>query len=172
MTAQTLLDRLEAVRSRGAGKWSARCPAHQDSSPSLSIAAGEKGLLIHCFALCNNQDIVAAVGLTMADLFFDAPPDHRKRSHPRLAKLNRLALAWRFELAALDLRLRAERVVEAGGNVAINVLTDEELDRALAYVANIYADVRRAELFEGVADTLREREYNERANRERQPCAA
>lgn len=72
MTTQELLSRLEGVRKSGRG-WMARCPSHQDNSPSLSVTEGDRGLLIHCFAHCEKQDVVAALGLTMADLFFDAP---------------------------------------------------------------------------------------------------
>lgn len=38
-----------------------RCPAHDDRSPSLSIADGETKLLVHCFAGCNARDVLAAL---------------------------------------------------------------------------------------------------------------
>ena len=48
------LDRLEGVRGRD-GKFMARCPAHDDRGPSLSIGEGDRGsVLIHCFAGSNN----------------------------------------------------------------------------------------------------------------------
>lgn len=50
----------------------ARCPAHEDSSPSLSVSPGDKGVKVHCHAGCRTEDVVAAVGLTMADLFDEA----------------------------------------------------------------------------------------------------
>ncbi|MEQ1600386.1 MAG: hypothetical protein ABL885_01305, partial [Methylophilaceae bacterium] len=33
----TLLSKLDKVKQNGAGKWIARCPAHDDRSPSLAI---------------------------------------------------------------------------------------------------------------------------------------
>lgn len=81
------------------------------------------------------------------------------------------AHAFQFELGGLDLRLRAERIAQAGRLLSIGTLTDAELDRALALVARGYADVERAELFESVADGLRSKEFFERENRERTRAA-
>jgi len=78
MTAATLLDRLDGVRANGPGRWLARCPAHEDRSPSLSIREADDRTLVHCFAGCEVHDVIAAVGLTLADLF-DKPLDHHRR---------------------------------------------------------------------------------------------
>jgi hypothetical protein len=67
--AATLLDRLERVRQTGAGRWIARCPAHQDKSPSLSIREVDGRLLVYDFGGCQVGDVLAAVGLTLTDLF-------------------------------------------------------------------------------------------------------
>ena len=46
----TLLDRLEAVRETGSSRWIARCPAHDDSSPSLAVRELDDGrILLHDF---------------------------------------------------------------------------------------------------------------------------
>ena len=66
----------EMVNARriGKGKWQARCPAHEDRSPSLGIAEGEDGrALVRCWAGCATADIVAALGLIMRDLFTGEP---------------------------------------------------------------------------------------------------
>ena len=48
--------------------------------PSLSIAEGDGGrTLLHCFAGCTPEKIVAAMGLTMRDLFPDAAPQAERR---------------------------------------------------------------------------------------------
>src|SRR5947209_4630162 len=71
--ADRLLERLERVRSSGRG-WTARCPAHEDRTASLSISIGEgDAALVHCFAGCGSADVVAAVGLQLADLFVRKP---------------------------------------------------------------------------------------------------
>lgn len=67
--ADALLSRLDGVRSSGIGRWSARCPAHADRSPSLSVRELNDGrILIHDFGGCDVHSVLAAVGLTMADL--------------------------------------------------------------------------------------------------------
>ena len=48
----------------------ARCPAHDDRHPSLSIAEGEDGrILVYCRAGCETQAVLAALGLRLVDLF-------------------------------------------------------------------------------------------------------
>ena len=74
-----VLHRLEKVKSTGPGKWVARCPAHDDKRPSLSIREAEDGkVLLKCWTGCGAADIVAALGLSLADLF---PGDRRSLSH-------------------------------------------------------------------------------------------
>lgn len=64
-----LLDKLQNVRKTPSG-WSARCPAHDDTTASLSIATGDDGrTLLHCHAGCTVDAILGKVGLTARDLF-------------------------------------------------------------------------------------------------------
>lgn len=61
---EILLPRLEGIRLSG-GQYSARCPAHDDSRASLSIAEGkDQPVVLNCFAGCAPDDILAKVGLT------------------------------------------------------------------------------------------------------------
>lgn len=162
MTYEAFLARLEGVRSRGPGKASALCPAHQDRSPSLSVAEGRRGILLRCFAECDKPAIVAAMGLTMADLFFDAPSPRGNRPIPRPVKIDYTALAFRYELAALDRLLRADNVLKAATNFSIEGLDDMQLDRLIEAVANAYNDRDRAAFLETVADDLRVKVFQER----------
>ncbi|MBA3688917.1 MAG: hypothetical protein H0W81_08835 [Chloroflexi bacterium] len=80
MTVPAFLDRLSGVRPSGTG-FVALCPAHDDRNPSLSVSEGDDGrVLANCHAGCSPEDVVAALGLTMADLFSEqegeggAPP--------------------------------------------------------------------------------------------------
>jgi len=74
MSADALLTRLERVRGKGPSKWVARCPAHKDRGPSLSVRELDTGVvLVHCFAGCSVDDVVAAVGLRVDDLFPPRP---------------------------------------------------------------------------------------------------
>ena len=52
----------------------AHCPCHSDRSPSLTISAGTKNVdavVLKCGAGCDTRDVLAAVGLSMADLYSD-----------------------------------------------------------------------------------------------------
>jgi hypothetical protein len=62
---------LRDVRPRGKS-WVARCPSHDDSTPSLSITEGRTGACCSTATRGKPSDIVAAIGLSMADLF---PPE-------------------------------------------------------------------------------------------------
>lgn len=63
-----IAERLHSRRS-GAG-WIARCPAHKDRSPSLSIGEGRDGkILLHCFSGCTSEAVCDSLGLSLADLF-------------------------------------------------------------------------------------------------------
>ncbi|MQM37687.1 hypothetical protein KBTX_01689 [wastewater metagenome] len=130
--AATLLPRLERVRELGPGRWIARCPAHDDRSPSLSVRETDDAtILVHCWAGCPSADVVAALGLELSDLFPPrrddrAPLRPRERWVPRdvlaavagealvvaiaaddLAAGRRLADADRERLRTASLRLRA-----------------------------------------------------------------
>lgn len=60
MTAETIA---KALGGRRAGAtWMARCPAHDDKSPSLAIRTGERGkVLVRCHAGCDQRDVIAAL---------------------------------------------------------------------------------------------------------------
>ena len=65
-----VLPRLDGVRRSATDNYMAKCPAHQDKSPSLSVASGVDGrVLIYCFGGCSTTDVLAAVGLELKDLF-------------------------------------------------------------------------------------------------------
>jgi len=69
MTTAEILLRLQNV-SQVNGGWQATCPAHPDSTPSLSISEGKGGkTLMSCHAGCKIEQIVAVMGLQMSDLF-------------------------------------------------------------------------------------------------------
>lgn len=60
MTAETIARALGGHRA--GATWMARCPVHEDRSPSLSISAGRGGkVLVRCHAGCNQRDLIAAL---------------------------------------------------------------------------------------------------------------
>lgn len=69
MRIEEFLSQLERVRGCGGG-YQARCPAHRDHNPSLSIREGTDGrILVKDHAGCSVEQIVQAMGSTTADLF-------------------------------------------------------------------------------------------------------
>lgn len=69
MTIEDFLSRLEGV-SGGNGQYKAKCPAHDDKKASLSVGKGrDNKIVMKCHAGCNTVDVLAAMGLTEADLF-------------------------------------------------------------------------------------------------------
>ena len=65
---ELVLSRFPDAKPHG-DRWQAQCPAHDDKQASLSLREGDKGAVLHCFAGCSTESIVAAIGLTLADLF-------------------------------------------------------------------------------------------------------
>lgn len=78
----SLLSRLEGVRDKGNGQYVARCPAHEDRSPSLSVRVESDGtILLHCFAGCTPLEVLHAVGLELPDLFPDEVGYQPRKPH-------------------------------------------------------------------------------------------
>ena len=70
MSAANLLSHLEGIKQTGAGRWLARCPAHDDKHASLNIRELDDGrVLVHDFAGCAVESVLSAVGLTFEDLY-------------------------------------------------------------------------------------------------------
>ena len=86
-----LIQSLEGVRERSDGQYYAKCPAHEDRSPSLSVKlVGDGTVLIHCFGGCEALDVLRAVGLEWSDLFpekFEAQPQRHRHNPADLLKL-------------------------------------------------------------------------------------
>ena len=74
--------RLREADCRGGGSsWT--CPAHEDSTPSLSVAECDKGALIHCFAGCTTVEVLGALGLELKDLYEEWAGSEHDRTHLR-----------------------------------------------------------------------------------------
>jgi len=79
-----------AMQSSNRDQFLALCPVHEDSSPSLSVSwkSDHSGgyTLVHCFGCsATAQDIVDALGLTLADLY-DEPMERTPRTSPRVGR--------------------------------------------------------------------------------------
>jgi hypothetical protein len=120
VTFEAIIERFRACRS-GDG-WLGHCPAHEDRSPSLSIAEGRDGrVLMHCFAGCTVEEVCAVAGFELRDLF--AGPCDPQDLKPNIVR------AMQREISRLWSRLtRTERAMR---EVTI-IRTDlENLDDAI-----------------------------------------
>jgi len=70
VTVDDVLNRLDGVKREKQGQWVARCPAHDDSTPSLAVTRGEDGkVVMFCQAKCTLDAILRALSLEQKDLF-------------------------------------------------------------------------------------------------------
>jgi len=74
-----MLDHVSGPNS--SGEYTARCPAHQDRTASLTVTAkdsprdGRKRIYLCCHAGCGNDTIMAALGITAKDLIVNPDPE-------------------------------------------------------------------------------------------------
>lgn len=120
MLVDEFLSRLEGVKSRGTSRWVARCPAHKDRSPSLSIRTAPDGrILLHDFGGCEVLQILDALGLAAADLFPERL-NARWRAPARPARLaNELPAALTPQDVWITVRAEADGALcvhDFGGN--------------------------------------------------------
>lgn len=136
MTADVLLSKLDGVRRTGSETWIARCPAHADKRPSLSIRETTDGrVLLHCWTGCSAGDVVAAVGLQLGDLF---PPRERGRPDHQFAHGERRPFPAADVLRAVVIEMQLV-AIEAGRIGRGEVLTDDDRARVLLAASRLSA---------------------------------
>ncbi|MEB2352838.1 MAG: hypothetical protein OZ924_15675 [Burkholderiaceae bacterium] len=129
MSAEALLARLDCVRRVGHGKWVARCPAHADRGPSLSVAEAGERTLVHCFSGCPPLAVLDAVELDFAALFPERDRDDVGRR-----------TGWR-SAPARDARQRTEAIPPRTALIAIHADATE----AAVIIADVAEGRRTAE---------------------------
>lgn len=98
-----VLPRLDGVKANGRGKWMARTPTRADKTPSLSIRELDDGrVLLHDFGGDSTAEVLAAIGLTFADL----RPDGDQR--PARRGPSRAAVEHERRIVAIGLSLLAQ----------------------------------------------------------------
>jgi putative DNA primase/helicase len=65
-----VLDKLTSVKPCGKG-WSARCPAHDDHHPSLTVTEVDGEILMHCHAGCSYENICHVLGFDNIVAIYD-----------------------------------------------------------------------------------------------------
>lgn len=158
-----ILARLENVRPSANG-WTARCPAHDDNNPSLSIREAEDGkILIRCWAGCPTEAVMTALGLSMRDLF----PAGTSTPVRRQTKAERQEAARRQVEAALERRFRQSEAIVGRELAALICDTCTALERG-GWEA-IFNDGPGAEIFTSLAHRIDYWRYLADALMERDP---
>lgn len=134
MTTENILNRLDKVRKTSGHSWIACCPAHGDKSPSLAIKEIEDGrTLLHCFAGCNADEVLGAIGLALSDLYPETLGERCKPvKRPWIAQDVLRCLA----LEALVI-LQCARVLKSGA-----ALTTSDQERLVLSVSRFQAGER------------------------------
>lgn len=140
---ENLLRRIDGVRRTGPGRWISRCPAHEDRTPSLSIKLADDGrVLVHDFGGCSVEDVLAAVGMTVADLFPDRMPDSRLSPEERRTRAEARAEHRARDLVELAAREAVICAIVAGDVIEGRGTTLADCQRARQAVETIYGIVR------------------------------
>lgn len=144
-----LINRLDHCRQIREGEWIARCPAHEDKSPSLTVRALSDGrTLVHCFAGCGALDVLTAVGMDWTDLF---PPDDNYRTLTQRSRRDKTVDELVIEIAVADMNA-GKRLSEADKQRARQAMLrvdtrqpspdPDNMERNAMAVAKRYADVK------------------------------
>ncbi len=126
---ERLLPLLENDRQIGPDRWIARCPAHDDRNPSLSITQVSDRALLKCWAGCEALEVVSAIGLSLADLFDsrrttqqDLESEHQHRAAAGLERWRRRNLT-----AVCETLRHMDRLAE---NAAADLAIDPDSEAA------------------------------------------
>ena len=134
---ELLIARLDRVRHSGRGGYTARCPAHEDRTASLSITSGDDGrVLLHCFAGCSAADVVSATGLQIADLFVRRPTESMTFAERAALREQSRQSQWRAALNVMTLETKIVQIA-ASEVAAWKQLPADDMDRLARAVALI-----------------------------------
>ena len=131
MELREVADLFDGVRMNGRG-FQAKCPAHDDTHPSLTVTQGKTGWLVSCHVGCSFFDITRALGVspivfkfggTSATSALGSPLDARRKLGSMIRESRRIP--YRFiDLAEIALGVRSaagevHRNPDRGDNLSI-----------------------------------------------------
>jgi 5S rRNA maturation endonuclease (ribonuclease M5) len=172
-------DIVEALDGRRSGSsWLARCPAHEDRNPSLSIRSGRDGqILVYCHAGCTQADVIAVLrgrGLWResgeTERVITATYDYKDESGGLLYQIVRQepkaflqrrpdgAGGWIWRKCERQVLYRLPEVLEAPIVFVVEGEKDAETLRDHGFVATTNAGGAKAAWLDGYTETLRGRE--------------
>ncbi len=108
-------------RRVGPGRWMAKCPAHEDRTPSLSIRQSDTKILVHCWGGCEQQAVIDA--LRARGLWPERPMPDRTPATPEEKR------AWAAR------RRRAEQLAADAETWRAGMVDDLEAAKREAYEA-------------------------------------
>src|SRR5690349_11170269 len=127
--------RLDKVRGTDV-KGTARCPAHEDRTPSLSSRVKPNGdVLLHCFAGCDVTDICSAVGLRVSELYASENGAYRPPPPGSLATLERTNGSF---VSAQKEEVCAETNSEVEGSLTLPFAPSSKPWRTLLHMSRIH----------------------------------
>ena len=119
MSLETLLSQLDGVRRTGQRRGVARCSGHDDRNASLSWRELDDGrILLHCFAGCSTEEVLAPLGLTFVALYPEKPVVHEPRK--------RVQKPWRASDVVRALQFELE--------VACIILADVSMQKSISEI--------------------------------------
>ncbi len=137
MRVDTFLSALDGVKRTGPGRWLAKCPAHDDKRASLAVRELDDGrVLVHCFAGCDTENVLAAVGLTFDALYPERALGDHMRSERRPFPAADVLRA--IELEAMIVALAASTMAKG------EALPESERERLSLAVTRICAAVQES----------------------------
>jgi hypothetical protein len=143
MTLDELLPRLDNVRPRANGRYSARCPAHADTNPSLQVTAGDNAVLLRCWSGCSLKEICDGLGINQQNLFYDAcdPDPHKRReaAQRRDRERQQQEAAARKQGRRIDALRAADYHIRSRHGLDISGWSNQKLDDELNLLADAFA---------------------------------
>ncbi len=124
-----VLSRVDGVRKSGKGH-TFKCPAHDDKSASVSAGIGNSGaVILHCFAGCSTADVLAAIGLQLADLYPERIAPQTPEARQERREFAQMA-NWR---AALNVLSFEALLIESASHYLIHTgpLTQQDHERLI-----------------------------------------
>lgn len=143
-TLNEFLARFPEVREESDG-WVVPCPAHDDDHPSLRVAVSDANkVLLKCRARCDTKAVLAALGMTFADLNRIIPGDVKVKATSRdvpagPAEIAALAKQLDEWAAALNADERVEGAREAWGYLKnrFGLTVDDVRRLGIGFAANL-----------------------------------
>jgi AAA domain len=110
---EVVLPKLHGIRKIADG-YSALCPAHEDSTPSLSVKAGrDQPVVMFCHAGCDQESILTELGLRWEDI--SAPREERPRDADEWTPVGPASDVYDYRAADGTLLFQVLRVPQPGG---------------------------------------------------------